>query len=87
MQRQCAGSCSSSLLRRYSTPRDPRQAENEAATVRGNRAARARLEAHQQTLNGGERKEQYSDYQEGRTFEGDTLGGEWACAGHRGVGG
>lgn len=59
------------IYRSYSTPRDPRQAESEAATVRGNRAARARLESHQRAIDEGRH-----EYEESRTYEGKTLAGE-----------
>jgi phosphatidylserine decarboxylase len=73
IRRQCQGQCNASLhiYRSYSTPRDPRIAEEEAATVRGNRAARARLEAHEAQVEAAKH-----EYQEGRKFEGDTLTGE-----------
>lgn len=67
------------LIRLYSTPRDPLQAEAEAATVRGNRAARARLEAHQRIHDG----KQPAQGQGGK-FEGKTLAGvselKWALS-------
>lgn len=59
------------IYRCYSTPRNPEQAEKEAATVRGNRAARERLESHQRSLNKGK-----DDYHNGTKFEGGTFAGE-----------
>lgn len=70
-------SASLCILRTYST-RNPRQAEQEAGTVRGNRAARAQMEAFGREQGGrrsyddGEQKE----YKEGRAYAGDTLAGE-----------
>jgi hypothetical protein len=59
------------ISRCYSTPRNPEEAEREAATVRGNRAARGRLESHQRTINEGG-----SAYHEGTKFEGKSFAGE-----------
>jgi hypothetical protein len=63
------------VYRNYSRSRDPKIAEEEAATVRGNRAARARLEEHRRGQDAGEQ-----EYKEGKTFEGKTLSGEWCMA-------
>lgn len=59
--------------RLISHSRDPRQAEEEAGTVRGNRAARARTNA----LNGQRHSSSQNNSSEegGRTFKGDTLQG------------
>lgn len=69
--RQGQWNASLQFYRSYSTPRNPRSAEEEAATVRGNRAARARLEEHKKLYNASQ-----NEYKEGRTFEGKTLGGK-----------
>lgn len=56
----------------YTTPRDPLEAEKEAATVRGHRAARARLEKYQQEVEATSRDNNGKE----RPYAGSTLGGE-----------